>query len=114
VTLCRVELNEQQSMEHSPGRDDWQQWLREHAGKFLRFARQQTRSEADARDIVQEAVVEARERCGGDDPPLDGGAVRMTTFNWVDQVVLKDTARGVVIEQSAPHVQVVPVNLQTY
>src|SRR5712692_4186905 len=59
-------------MEHSPSRDDWQQWLREHAAKFLLFARQQTRSEADAQDIVQESVVEAWERSGGDAPPPDG------------------------------------------
>lgn len=37
----------------------WNQWLAQHAPKLLLFARQQTRCEADAADVVQEAIVEA-------------------------------------------------------
>ncbi|RPI95425.1 MAG: hypothetical protein EHM39_11765, partial [Chloroflexi bacterium] len=44
---------------------DWEQWLAEHTPALLLFARQQTRSEADAQDLVQEAIVESwrRPRC---------------------------------------------------
>jgi DNA-directed RNA polymerase specialized sigma24 family protein len=31
---------------------DWRRWLDDHAPRFLLFARQQTRSEADAQDLV--------------------------------------------------------------
>jgi len=48
---------------------EWQRWLEAHAPGFLLFARQKARSEADAEDLVQEAVVEARGRHGKDCPP---------------------------------------------
>ena len=35
----------------------WEPWLREHGSKLLLFARQQTRSHADAEDILQESLV---------------------------------------------------------
>jgi len=37
----------------------WDQWLERHAPRLLLFARQQARCEADAQELVQEAVVEA-------------------------------------------------------
>jgi RNA polymerase sigma-70 factor (ECF subfamily) len=49
-------------MAESPTQADWRRWLEDHAPKFLLFARQNTRSEADAQDLVQEAVVEALRR----------------------------------------------------
>jgi RNA polymerase sigma-70 factor (ECF subfamily) len=50
---------------------DWQQWLAEYAPRFLLFARQQARCEADAQDLVQEAVVEAWQRqANGATPPI--------------------------------------------
>jgi RNA polymerase sigma-70 factor, ECF subfamily len=51
---------------------DWEQWLAEHAPKFLLFARQQVRFEADAQDLVQEAVVECWQRQLPDIPPAAG------------------------------------------
>ncbi len=42
---------------HPPQTSPWQLWLRENGGRLLLFARQQTRSEADAEDILQEALV---------------------------------------------------------
>jgi len=36
---------------------DWRAWLEAHGSKLLLFARQQTRSEQDAEDIFQEALV---------------------------------------------------------
>lgn len=44
---------------------DWNAWLEAEAAKFLLFARQQTRCEQDAEDVLQEALVEAWRRGGG-------------------------------------------------
>ncbi|MFP6881950.1 MAG: sigma factor, partial [Roseibacillus sp.] len=35
----------------------WRDWLSEHGPKLLLFARQQTRRQEDAEDILQEALV---------------------------------------------------------
>jgi RNA polymerase sigma-70 factor, ECF subfamily len=44
---------------------DWNDWLAEHAARFLLFARQQTRSAADAEDVLQDALVETWRRAEG-------------------------------------------------
>ena len=36
---------------------NWSAWLAEHSSKLLLFARTQTRSEADAEDVLQENVL---------------------------------------------------------
>ena len=56
-------------MDESPQQAEWRRWLEEYAPKFLLFARQQARSEADAQDLVQEAVVEASQRQNDGRPP---------------------------------------------
>ena len=43
-------------------RSDWAPWLEQHAPRLLLFARQQTRCEADAQDVLQEAVLECWRR----------------------------------------------------
>ena len=49
---------------------DWRCWVEDHAPRFLLFARQRARSEADAQDLVQEALTEAvRRQGGGGSPP---------------------------------------------
>ena len=53
----------------TPVRSDWEQWLAQHAPRLLLFARQQTRFEADAQDLVQEAVVECWHRQANGAPP---------------------------------------------
>ena len=53
-------------------RADWESWLGQHAPKLLLFARQQTRSEADAQDVVQEAVLESWHRQTDGAPPAAG------------------------------------------
>ena len=53
-------------------RSDWESWLAQHASRLLLFARQQTRTEADAQDVVQEAVVECWHRRVDDMPPAVG------------------------------------------
>lgn len=58
-------------MEETERQADWRRWVEEHAPKFLLYARQQARSDADAQDLVQEAVVEAFQRQeDGRPPPL--------------------------------------------
>src|SRR6202040_3846527 len=58
--------------QHEPdGTSEWDQWLAQHAPKLLLFARQQARCEADAWDLVQDAVVESwRQQSDGSPPPL--------------------------------------------
>ena len=53
-------------------RTDWEPWLAQHAPRLLLFARQQTRSEADAQDVVQEAVVECWHHQADGTPPAAG------------------------------------------
>jgi RNA polymerase sigma-70 factor (ECF subfamily) len=53
-------------------RSDWAPWLARNAPRLLLFARQQTRSEADAQDVVQEAVVECWQRRPEGVPPAAG------------------------------------------
>jgi len=48
---------------------EWQQWLEKNAARFLLFARYHARCEADAQDLVQEAVVEAWGRHHNPAPP---------------------------------------------
>ncbi len=43
-------------------RVSWNAWLQEHGSKLLLFARQQTRSIADAEDVLQEALVKLAEK----------------------------------------------------
>lgn len=56
-------------MEEHPSPEEWHNWLAEHAGRLLLFARQQTRSQADAEDVLQESMVEAWNRVGSGAPP---------------------------------------------
>lgn len=38
-------------------REEWKQWFDEHASRLLLYARQQTRRESDAEDVLQDAFV---------------------------------------------------------
>jgi len=57
-------------MNEHPKPSDWQGWVAEHGPKLLLFARQQSRTETDAQDLVQDAVVECWRRTAGDPPSL--------------------------------------------
>ncbi len=53
-----------------PQAEVWDGWLEANASRLLVYARQQTRCAADAEDVLQEALVEAWERSGGQAPPI--------------------------------------------
>jgi RNA polymerase sigma factor (sigma-70 family) len=56
---------------------DWNDWLAENAARFLLFARQQTRCEHDAEDVLQESLVESWQRAGGSpEAPLVYATIR--------------------------------------
>jgi hypothetical protein len=44
----------------------------------------------------------------------NGQPVRFRCREWADEVVLRDPARGLVIERRTPRLEVVPVSLETY
>ena len=69
ATLTTIKRRRCAGMDELPKQTEWGRWLEDQAPKFLLFARQQARSEADAKDLVQEAVVEAWQRQGDDAPP---------------------------------------------
>ena len=54
------------------GGSGWDQWLAHHAPKLLLFARQQARCEADAHELVQDALVEAWRQQADGVPPMPG------------------------------------------
>lgn len=47
----------------------WQNWISERGERFFLYARQRTFHEEDARDVLQEALVEAWRRSQGQLPP---------------------------------------------
>jgi RNA polymerase sigma-70 factor (ECF subfamily) len=54
-----------------PEDSDWGGWLELYGARLLLFARQQSRCEADAQDVVQEAIVESwSRRRDGSPPPI--------------------------------------------
>jgi RNA polymerase sigma-70 factor (ECF subfamily) len=53
---------------HEPSSDEWRSWLRSNGPRFLLYARQQTRTEADAEDVLQDALVESWKRAGAMPP----------------------------------------------
>jgi RNA polymerase sigma-70 factor (ECF subfamily) len=62
----------------SDSSQSWRVWVETQANRFLLFARDQTRCEADAQDVLQEALVETWQRCGGKPPdaPLVFATIR--------------------------------------
>jgi RNA polymerase sigma-70 factor (ECF subfamily) len=56
-------------MDGWPTDAEWQSWLVDHGSKFWFYARQKTRSDADAEDLMQEAILEAVQRNAEAGPP---------------------------------------------
>jgi hypothetical protein len=44
----------------------------------------------------------------------NGEPVRFRCREWTDGVVLRDTGQGIVFEQTAPRLEIVPVSFETY
>jgi len=64
---------------------DWEGWVLAHAPGLLLFARQRSRCEADAQDLVQEAMVEAWQRQADGAPPplaLVFATIRRRAADW--------------------------------
>ena len=64
---------------------EWERWVLDHVPGLLLFARQQSRCEADAQDLVQEAMVEAwQRRADGAPPPLPlvFATIRRRAADW--------------------------------
>jgi RNA polymerase sigma-70 factor (ECF subfamily) len=89
-------------MDETPQQADWRRWLEEHAPKFLLFARQQARSEADAQDLVQEAVVEASQRQNDDRPPPPALVFATVRRRAIDLARREDRRAGRELAAMAP------------
>ena len=83
---------------------DWEQWLKQQAPKFLLFARQQSRFEDDAQDLVQEAVVECWRRQANGAPPAAGLVFATIRRRAIDLGRGHDrrTGREAVVAQETP------------
>ena len=86
-------------MDHTELPQDWRTWLEANARRFLLFARDQTRSEADAQDVLQDALVEVWRRGGGRTP--DHALVFATIRRRAIDLARRDGRRDI-REQAAP------------
>lgn len=75
------------AMEISDSPAAWKRWFRDNGSRLLLFSRQQTRSQADAEDVLQEAIVRLW-RTAGSDPnalppslPLAYTSIRHTAID---------------------------------
>lgn len=72
MTLITVNRVNGGCQHETVGSCGWDQWLARHAPRLLLFARQQARCEADAQELVQDAVVEAWRHQADGVPPAPG------------------------------------------
>ena len=63
---------------------DWPRWLHANGRRYLLFARSQARCEADAHDLLQDALVEVWRRGDGTRPPDDALVFRTIRRRAVD------------------------------
>ncbi len=74
-----METQEQKSyIDAASARIDWAAWLDDYGARLLLYARQQTRSEADAEDVMQEALVQLVRAVEGGD--FRGGEAQWYTY----------------------------------
>ncbi len=78
---------------------NWRAWLEANASRYLLFARSQSRGEADAQDVLQEALVEIWRRNGGY-PPDDALVFKTIRRRAID--LGRRTDRRARREQDAP------------
>ncbi len=90
----------------------WKDWFREYGGRLLLFARQQTRSEADAEDVLQDAVVRLWKSGHSDagrppDLPLAYTAIRHAAIDHArkhDRRVRREQASDFVVDPDGERV----------
>ena len=86
-------------MDHTASSHHWRTWLEANARRFLLFARDQTRCEADAQDVLQDALVEVWRRADGRTP--DHALVFTTIRRRAIDLARRDDRRAI-REQAAP------------
>jgi RNA polymerase sigma-70 factor (ECF subfamily) len=94
-----VKLQNEFSVDQSAIPHSWRAWVEAHALRFLLFARDQTRCEADAQDVFQDALIETWKRCGGKPPdaPLVFATIRRRAID-----LARSNDRRVRREQASP------------
>src|SRR5512137_2447862 len=83
---------------------EWERWVIDHVPGLLLFARQQSRCEADAQDLVQEAIVESWQRQAAGSPPplaLVFATIRRRGADWARRQDRR-TARETAVQAEAP------------
>ena len=78
LTAPLLVCNHESTVASDSTTDRWRLWIAEKAEIFLLYARQRTRSEEDARDVVQESLAESWQRSDGGipDPALVFATIR--------------------------------------
>ncbi len=81
---------------------NWTDWLGKHSPQLLLFARSQTRCEADAEDLLQEAVVESSGKSAGNPPdlPLVYTTLRRRAIDLARKTDRRTTREEVTTERS--------------
>ncbi len=81
---------------------NWNDWLGKHGPQLLLFARSQTRCEADAEDLLQEAVVESSGKSEGNPPdlPLVYTTLRRRAIDLARKTDRRTTREEVTTERS--------------
>ena len=81
---------------------NWNDWLGKHGPQLLLFARTQTRCEADAEDLLQEAVVESSGKSEGNPPdlPLVYTTLRRRAIDLARKTDRRTTREEVTTERS--------------
>ena len=112
VTVTKSQTNQKTTANNSaritPTEEiSWSKWLQEHGSKLLLFARQQTRSIADAEDVLQEALVKlAKKEAEG---TFDGGQAAWLPYLYTSirrcaiDLGRKEDRRGKREEKSEKH-----------
>jgi RNA polymerase sigma-70 factor (ECF subfamily) len=86
-------------MPTEPTPDEWRSWLRENGPRFLLFSRQQTRTDSDAEDVLQDALVESWQRAG---KMPDDALVFATIRRRAIDLARSSTRRAIREEESGP------------
>jgi RNA polymerase sigma-70 factor (ECF subfamily) len=91
-------------MDRWPTPAEWQTWLDDHASKFLLFARLKARSEADAQDLMQEAIIETAERNAWKElpsPTLVFATIHRRAIDWGRQADRRAARENAALEPQA-------------